>query len=119
MIGRDPSAAHYVYEFYAADGSALYVGCTKRAGDRIADHELKPWWPEVARMEVNRHPDLAAGLAAERVRIQTLRPVHNINHTGRGRWANRGVLREERHQRGELCGVRSKCPECREARAAA
>jgi len=84
---------HYVYEFYTADGTCLYVGLTSQVGARIQKHITETrWWPEVVRIELSRHDGLRAGSIAERDRIQALQPVHNIQFTDKppaNGWATR------------------------------
>ena len=68
----------YVYTFYAEDGSVLYVGCTNNMAHRLTNHTTgREWFPEVARMEVQRYPSEVEGLAAERALIESLNPRHN------------------------------------------
>lgn len=71
-------SARYVYKLLAEDGSALYVGCTDHIARRLTNHASgREWFPFVARIEVDRYPDEATGLAAERAAIESLNPTHN------------------------------------------
>lgn len=112
------TAPHFVYELYAADGTCLYVGCTLNLVQRLRQHSVKDWWPEIARAEANRHPDQAAGRAAERERIQALNPTRNQQFTDHNPtafgWAMRKARAEERHARGEMCQPGTQCKECNE-----
>lgn len=109
---------HYVYEFYAADDTPLYVGCTSHLGRRFSTHALKAWWPDVAHVQVAAYADRDAGWAAEAECISSLQPIHNLIHTAReseviqkiedGRNANR----EKRHSLGLNCYRRASCPVC-------
>lgn len=67
-----------LYRFYAAD-QLLYVGITVNPGRRLEKHRaLQPWWADVARIEMEQHPDQATLRAAEREAIKTEKPLHNI-----------------------------------------
>lgn len=115
------TATHYVYEMYAADGAALYVGCSRNVGPRLSQHSNgQPWWPEVARVEINSYPNQAEGLAAERERIKTLDPRHNRVHSpsqpAKGGWETRRANAARRHQRGEMCQPWTRCTDCNQAR---
>jgi len=83
------SAGHYVYRLWAADGTCLYVGCTgergtRRVSDRLYGHRCqKPWWPEVARIDVAAFATPAEIITEERRQIGELGPVHNKALLGR------------------------------------
>lgn len=71
-------SVRYVYTLIADDGEVLYVGCTNHIARRLTNHASgREWFPEVARIEVDRYPDEASGLAAERAAIKSLNPTHN------------------------------------------
>ena len=110
---------NYVYELYAENGACLYVGRTALLGTRLDQHGSKPYWLDVARIEVTAFPDYDAAKEAERARIQDLNPVHNKEHTDRfTRGETRKANREARHARGELCPPHLRCRFCRESSAA-
>lgn len=70
-----------LYRFYDDDDTLLYVGLTINPGKRMERHKSdKEWWTEVARIEMEQHLDLEALQTAERIAIQTEKPVHNIRH---------------------------------------
>src|ERR1019366_2308928 len=48
----------HVYTFRAIDGTVLCVGCTERIGRRLLQHEYKPWWPEVVRIDLSSAPNV-------------------------------------------------------------
>jgi hypothetical protein len=113
---------HYVYELYAEDGTCLYVGCSINVGTRIQVHTSRAWWPQVARIEVNKYEGFEAGRQAEQERIQLLQPVHNrvftnwpIPNTRRAAFLE---AREERHAAGEMCNANSRCRSCNDRRRA-
>lgn len=67
-----------LYRCFDVHGQLLYVGVTCRYGGRMLDHQRStPWWPQVARVGTEQFPSETAALAAERVAIQSERPVHN------------------------------------------
>lgn len=74
-----------LYRFFDNDGALLYVGISLSAAQRASQHKHeKQWWPDVARMDVERHPNRAAALDAERHAITTERPIYNIVHNKQG-----------------------------------
>lgn len=79
-----PSAAgYYVYRFWAADDTCLYVGRIGDRGPRSPQPRFRhhrrgqTWWPDVARIEVAEFPDHPAVVAEETGQIDALRPLHN------------------------------------------
>jgi hypothetical protein len=66
-----------VYVFYDADSVPLYVGCTTRQYVRFDGHGHKPWWTDVARIEVEHFADRSDGQRREKHLIRALRPLHN------------------------------------------
>jgi predicted GIY-YIG superfamily endonuclease len=74
-----PTSVFTLYRFYATDDTLLYVGLTTNPGQRFKKHRgEKPWWPEIARIEMEYHPTLAALQAAEREAITTEKPRYNV-----------------------------------------
>lgn len=68
-----------LYRFYDRDGSLLYVGITGQGASRWAQHAAeKPWWLDVATIDVEHHPSLEAVIAAEADAIHDERPMHNV-----------------------------------------
>lgn len=97
---------HALYRFYDRADVLLYIGITADLGARIGQHRgEKPWWLEVARVDVEHHPNRTAVLAAERAAIRDEKPVWNDAHNdvddeeeedveGRGRDLANYVLRQ-------------------------
>jgi hypothetical protein len=105
---------HWVYEFIAADGTHVYVGCTSNLATRLASHKGKDWWAEVTRVEVDIYPDQRTGLDAERERIELYSPKYNSVFTDRydaGGWGRRKAEMANRHAAGLLCRDRT-CKAC-------
>ncbi len=105
---------HYVYEFYAADGTCLYVGCTRHLTARLQTHTKKTWWHEVAHIQITTQANVAEGHQVEKDRIQLLNPIHNRMHTDRNTngWATRRARQAERHEQGLMCSEGSGCSQC-------
>lgn len=79
----DSSTEHTLYRFFSAADELLYVGITCNPGKRMERHrDTKAWWSEIARMALERHPNRAAVLAAERSAIEQEKPRYNIRLTG-------------------------------------
>lgn len=70
-----------LYRFYDPDEKLLYVGITRNPPSRFRDHESqKIWWRQIARIDVEWHPNRQDALDAEREAIRTEKPLHNIIH---------------------------------------
>lgn len=70
---------HALYRFFSSDGDLLYVGITNDPGRRWPEHASgKPWWHEVDRIGIERHPDRSSVLLAEKTAIVTERPRYNL-----------------------------------------
>lgn len=74
----------YVYILRDAAGAPLYVGQSWNPQRRMEKHRRnKPWWPDVARMEIlrvvgtNVATSDTAVAEAEMFFIRLLRPLHN------------------------------------------
>jgi hypothetical protein len=68
-----------VYRFFAEDDTLLYIGMTAYLKDRFRDHKrLKPWWPEVARTDIQWYPDRMEAAQAEAAAIVSEQPRYNI-----------------------------------------
>jgi predicted GIY-YIG superfamily endonuclease len=73
------TAATTLYRYYDAAGALLYVGISKHAIQRLAQHEAnKQWQAEIANVRIEHFPDRAAAHAAERAAINTENPAHNL-----------------------------------------
>lgn len=82
MENATPALGTDLYRFYDADGTLLYIGISKSAIARMAQHaDDKSWWHDVARMEVERIAGQRRNAEqAERHAIATEKPKHNIVH---------------------------------------
>jgi len=70
-----------LYQYYDATEVLLYVGITDRGHARASEHAKgKPWWPEVARGEMEHFQSRDRALQREAFLITTLRPRYNIQH---------------------------------------
>jgi hypothetical protein len=72
-----------LYRFYDADDALLYVGISLHAAVRASEHRrAKPWWPFVARMEVEHLGEVTRVEAErhERSVILAERPRYNLAH---------------------------------------
>lgn len=68
-----------VYRLYDDIDTLLYVGMTKNPLGRFAKHVSKPWWPHVARRELEWFPNRTEALEAEKSAIHHEDPVHNAS----------------------------------------
>ena len=71
-----------LYRMYDHDGNLVYVGITSRMnGTRFAQHDRdKSWWQSVSRIDLEHFATRQEALDAERVAIQTERPMRNVCH---------------------------------------
>ena len=68
-----------LYRMWDVTGKLLYVGISDDIGSRLWQHaRKKPWFTDVARIEIQQHLDRPAALIAEESAIRTERPAHNI-----------------------------------------
>lgn len=68
-----------VYRVYDAEGALLYIGMSLNALSRLYSHSLdKPWWSEVARVEVSHFSSRSDASRAERRAIESEAPRHNV-----------------------------------------
>lgn len=75
--GLMPAAT--VYRAYDAAGTLLYVGVAESWTRRCVQHASdKPWWGQVARMELEHFDDRLAAAQREATLIRDRRPRHNI-----------------------------------------
>lgn len=68
---------HYLYRIYSAD-VLLYVGVTVDPEGRMSKHRMRPWWPQVTKVELQPGASRESALLAERQAIANENPVHNI-----------------------------------------
>lgn len=67
-----------VYRLFDERDALLYVGISKRFGERWEQHAaIQPWWPTVHHQSVEWHPTREDALLAEKRAINEERPVHN------------------------------------------
>ena len=66
-----------VYRLYDATDVLLYIGVANRPDERWGTHRNKPWWSQVARTEIEWHPNRDAALRCEAVAIREENPLHN------------------------------------------
>jgi hypothetical protein len=77
---------HTVYRFYNATDDLLYVGVTADWETRHAAHRIgTPWYPEVARHELERFATDAEARDHEATTIASLAPRYNRRPGGGGR----------------------------------
>lgn len=67
-----------VYTFRDSENRPLYVGCTTNQYVRFGGHGAKPWWPDLAHIDLEHFEDRREGLRRERQLIRELRPLHNV-----------------------------------------
>lgn len=73
-----------LYRFFDADDTLLYVGMTINPGRRLEKHRAtQPWWPDVARIDMEQHPDEVTLRRAEREAIKAENPLHNVRMNGK------------------------------------
>ena len=67
-----------LYRCFDRDGRLLYVGISLTTAYRMSQHRsVARWWDEVARVEIEKHPDRATALSAESAAIKSEEPAHN------------------------------------------
>ena len=68
-----------VYRLFAADDTLLYVGISRRFGNRWHQHaQVQPWWPEVHHQTITWYDTRQEADDAETAAIAAERPVHNV-----------------------------------------
>lgn len=81
------SERNVLYRFFDADDVLLYVGITMNAPARFGQHrDGKPWWGDVARIEMEHFGNRAEVAEAEIVAITTEKPLHNVVHNRDDSW---------------------------------
>ena len=71
-----------LYRLYDAEDQLLYIGISWSAIARMSQHKAeKPWFGDVARIEVTKCSSRAEATNLERQAIQAERPLHNKQHT--------------------------------------
>lgn len=69
-----------VYQYFAWNGIALYVGITNRSHQRSEEHSSKVWWYLAESCKLEHFSNRKAALERERELIQYLRPPFNYQH---------------------------------------
>lgn len=70
-----------LYRFYNSDDELLYIGITLNPSERFKQHKgEKPWWTEVARIEIQTYESRQAVTDAEQAAIRSERPKYNVVH---------------------------------------
>lgn len=98
-----PTEGVLLYKFFDRDYGLLYVGVTCTPTTRWQAHKNRAeWWPQVAWVEVERHPHNNAALNAERLSIRQDRPRFN-HRSFPGRSRNRPGMAPE--SPGNVAGI--------------
>lgn len=69
-----------LYRHFDAAGVLLYVGISLSAVQRLAQHRDKPWFRQIARVDVEWFDDRGQAERAEVAAIRRERPAHNVRH---------------------------------------
>ncbi len=70
-----------LYRMRDSGGRLLYVGISKRLPERLTEHrKSKPWWSQVARIDIEHFADVSDAIAAEAKAIRSERPLWNVHH---------------------------------------
>ena len=69
-----------LYRHFDKDGALLYVGISRSAAARLAQHSKSPWDHLIARVDVESLDTRQAALKAERKAITTEKPIYNVTH---------------------------------------
>lgn len=86
---------HQLYRIRDTHGRLLYIGISFDLARRLGQHaDRKPWWPDVATIELEHHENRASVVAAERAAIANEAPLYNVQHNA-GR-AERPLTPEQR-----------------------
>lgn len=104
----DPSA---VYRIYDSNAELIYVGMSYEPDTRVrVQRREKPWGHEIARHEVDWHPNRAASQRAEEQLIKQEHPRHNVTHTPehRVRSLRHLTIRAQQIAEGRTSGKRAK-----------
>lgn len=89
---------HFTYVIRDRWGIAIYVGCTANVGQRMRNHQYKPWFKKwAATTEVTPHRNYYAGRLAEGDLIRKLHPVFN----------KRRMTKQDEGYRYSVLGVRA------------
>jgi HPt (histidine-containing phosphotransfer) domain-containing protein len=105
---------HHVYRLFDKAGGLLYIGCSFQPVARREQHNIKPWYEEIASMTSEEFPNLAAARAAEAKAIETESPPHNTAHQKKKQATARQVREGERlaESLSRRMEKRIRCPKC-------
>ena len=72
----------HLYRAYDHVGTLLYVGISLNTLNRVSQHrtDASPWFPNMARLEMQAFASREEAEAAERAAIRSEKPRHNICH---------------------------------------
>jgi hypothetical protein len=71
----------YMYRYFGADGTLLYIGVSDDWTRRARQHWLsKPWALDILSVGLEEYASRPAVLAAERRAIKSERPLYNVQH---------------------------------------
>jgi predicted GIY-YIG superfamily endonuclease len=66
-----------LYRHWNEKGQLLYIGISRSAAYRLAQHKTSGWDKQIAKVTVERFPSRAAAIEAERAAIKKECPIHN------------------------------------------
>ena len=70
-----------LYRHFDEKGNLLYVGVSLSVMARLSQHRsASEWFGDIARVEIEHHPNRGAALEAEKKAIREEKPKHNIAH---------------------------------------
>lgn len=69
-----------LYRHFDSDGQLLYVGISINALNRYKEHASTEWFPEVAKITVERYPNRKDAISAEVAAIKAEKPRFNVRH---------------------------------------
>lgn len=73
-----------LYRLYDSTGTLLYVGVSLNVAQRMSQHRaVKPWWTDVARIELEHYDTRGRVLAAELAAIRAEAPLYNVQYAER------------------------------------
>lgn len=90
-----------LYKLYSSENKLLYVGITKSITNRLAQHNNRTWYKEIARIDTKLFLTRKECLEAEKETIKTENPIFNKyqNNSIRNRsnWKQCGVSFTHEH----------------------
>lgn len=105
---HDQADASAVYRIYDKHGALLYIGMSYDPETRVrVQRREKPWGHQIARHEVDWHPNRAASQRAERLLIEGLQPRHNVTYTPEHRRRSLRHISAQQIAEGRTTGKRA------------